>query len=181
LRLSPTPGGEFLRRAEAAGLGWPLPEDLDESGLARRLFPPAPTPPLAERPVPVGEAVHRELQATQGMSLFLLWQESKARSPEGFPYSWFGEQSRAWLGKLDLVRRPEHRAGEKCLVDYAGQTVPVIEPLRGEARPAHGFVAVLGVSTYTYAEATGTEALPDWIGAHGRAFAYLGGITVGPR
>jgi transposase len=169
--------GEYLRRAEAAGLGWPLPEDLDESALEQRLFPPAPMLPLAARPVPVWEAVHRELKATQGMSLFLLWQEYKAGAPEGFQYSWFCEQYRAWLGKLDLVMRQEHRAGEKCFVDYAGQTVPVIERLTGEARPAHVFVAVLGASNYTYAEATWTEALPDWIGAHVRAFAYFGGIT----
>jgi transposase len=177
LRLSPTTVGEYLHRAEAAGLGWPLPEDLDESGLARRLFPPAPTLPLAARPVPVWEAVHRELKANKGMSLFLLWQEYKVGAPEGFQYSWFCEQYRAWLGKLDLVMRQEHRAGEKCFVDYAGQTVPVIDRLTGEARPAHVFVAVLGASNYTYAEATWTEALPDWISAHVRTFAYFGGVT----
>ena len=154
LKLSPTTVGEYLRRAEAAGIGWPLPEDLDESVLEQRLFPPAPTLPLAARPVPVWEAVHRELKATTGMSLFLLWQEYKASTPEGFQYSWFCEQYRAWLGKLDLVMRQEHRAGEKCFVDYAGQTVAVIERLTGEARAAHIFVAVLGASTYTYAEAT---------------------------
>jgi transposase len=179
--------GEYLCRAEAAGLSWPLPEDLDESALERRLFPPAPTLPLAARPVPVWEAVHQELKANKGMSLFLLryrsiWQEYKVGAPEGFQYSWFCEQYRAWLGKLDLVMRQEHRAGEKCFVDYAGQTVPVIDRLTGEARPAHVFVAVLryrsmGASNYTYAEATWTEALPDWIGAHVRAFAYFGGVT----
>jgi transposase len=102
--------------------------------------------PLAARPVPVWEAVHRELKATKGMSLFLLWQEYKAGAPEGFQYSWFCEQYRAWLGKLDLVMRQEHRAGEKCFVDYAGQTVAVIERLTGETRAAHIFVAVLGAS-----------------------------------
>ena len=112
LRLSPTTVGEYLRRAEAAGLGWPLLEDLDESALEQRLFPPAPTLPLAARPMPVWEAVHRELKATKGMSLFLLWQEYKAGAPEGFQYSWFCEQYRAWAGKLDLVMRQEHRAGE---------------------------------------------------------------------
>jgi hypothetical protein len=126
LRLSPTTVGEYLRRAEAAGLSWPLPEGLDESALEQRLFPPAPMLPLAARSVPVWEAVHRELKVTKGMSLFLLWQEYKARAPEGFQYSWFCEQYRAWLGKLDLVMRQEHRAGEKCFVDYAGQTVAVM-------------------------------------------------------
>jgi transposase len=176
LRLSPATVGEYLRRAQAAGLGWPLPEALDESMLQRRIFPPPPAVPLQERPIPVWEEVHRELKATKGMSLFLLWQEYKARSPEGFQYSWFCEQYRAWAGKLDLVMRQEHRAGEKLFVDYAGQTVPVIDRVSGEMRPAHIFVAVLGASNYTYAEATWTQGLADWIGAHVRAFAYLDGV-----
>jgi transposase len=114
--------------------------------LAQRLFPPMPALPLAERPVPVWEAVPRELKAGKDLSLFLLWQEYKARAPEGFQYSWCCEQYRAWAGKLELVMRQEHRAREKCFMDYAGQTVPVIDRLTGEARAAHVFVAVLGAS-----------------------------------
>src|SRR5680860_456944 len=91
-------------------------------------------------------------------------------------YSWFCEHYRAWRGKLDLVMRQEHRAGEKLFVDYAGQTVPIIDRTTGEIHEAQIFVAVMGASNYTYAEATRSQALPDWIGSHVRAFQYLNGV-----
>ena len=72
--------------------------------------------------------------------------------------------------------RQTHRAGEKLFVDYAGHTVPVIDEATGEIRSAQIFVAVLGASNYTYAEATWTQALPDWIGSHQRTFEFLDGV-----
>jgi transposase len=90
--------------------------------------------------------------------------------PDGLRYSWFCQSYRLWSGKLNLVMRQEHRAGEKLFVDYAGQTVPVTERATGEIRQAQIFVAVLGASNYTYAEASWTQTLADWIGAHVRAF-----------
>jgi transposase len=110
------------------------------------------------------------------VTLFLLWQEYRAANPDGYQYSWFCEHFRAWQGRLDVVMRQDHRAGEKLFVDYAGQTVPVIDASTGEIREAQIFVAVLGVSNYTYAEATWTQSLPDWIGAHTRCFSFLGGV-----
>ena len=106
----------------------------------------------------------------------MLWQEYRAAHPDGYQYSWFCERYRAWLGKLDVVTRQDHRAGEKLFVDYAGQTVPVTDRAAGEIREAQIFVAVLGASNYTYAEATWSQALPDWIGSHVRAFGFLGGV-----
>ena len=91
----------------------------------------------------------------------------------GYQYSWFCEHYRAWQGKLDLVMRQDHRAGEKLFVDYAGQTVPVIDRATGEIHEAQIFVAVMGASNYTYVEATWSQTLPDWIGSHIRAFQYL--------
>ena len=79
-------------------------------------------------------------------------------------------------GKLDLVMRQSHRAGETLFVDYAGQTMPVVNALTGEVREAAIFIAVLGASNYTFAEATWSQSLPDWIGSHVRAFAALGGV-----
>jgi len=73
--------------------------------------------------------------------------------------------------------RQAHKAGEKMLVDYAGQTVPVMDPMTGEVRPAQIFLAVLGASNYTYAEAVFRQSLPDWIGSHIRGFAFFGGVT----
>lgn len=108
--------------------------------------------------------------------MFLLWQEYREHHPQGYQYSWFCERYRHWLGKQDLVMRQDHRAGEKLFVDYAGQTVGVINPYTGEIREAQIFVGVLGASNYTYAEATWTQGLPDWIGSHQRTFSFLGGV-----
>ncbi len=165
---------DYLRRAEAAGVSWPLPEWLDEATLEHRLFPPPPSIPAEQRPVPLWAEIHRELKR-KGVTLFLLWQEYKEVYPEGYQYSRFCYLYRDWQGKLDIVMRQEHRAGEKLFVDYAGQSVPVIDRTTGEERQAQVFVAVLGASNYTYAEATWTQGLADWIGAHIRTFSYLDG------
>ena len=101
-----------------------------------------------------------------GVTRHLLWQEYRLSQPQGFQYSWFCEHYRAWQGKLDVVMRQEHRVGEKLFVDYAGQTVPVIDRHSGEIRQAQVFVAVLGASSYTFAEATWSQQLPDWLGSH---------------
>jgi len=166
---------EYLKRAEAAGLSWPLPESLDDAELEKRLFPPPVTVPAEQRAVPNWSLVHRELKR-QGVTLQLLWDEYKEANPEGFQYSWFCEQYRAWQGKVDVVMRQDHRAGEKLFVDYAGQTVEVIDRDTGEVDEAQVFVAVLGASNYSYAEATLSQTLPDWIGSHVRAFAYFGAV-----
>lgn len=167
--------GEYERRLAAAGLSWPLPEDLSDTALERRLFPPPPLVPSVTRPVPHWVAVHEELRRP-GVTLMLLWEEYRAVHPQGFAYSWFCEHYRQWAGKLDLAMRQTHRAGEKLFVDYAGQTAEVVDRDTGEVREAQIFVAVLGASSYTYAEATWTQALPEWIGSHVRTFAYLGGV-----
>src|SRR5690606_32080449 len=167
--------GEYLRRAQGAGLSWPLPADLDDTGLERLLFPPPPDMPAQLRGIPDWLAIHKELRLKH-VTLFLLWQEYRAAHPDGYQYSWFCEHYRAWQGKLDVVMRQDHRAGEKLFVDYAGQTVPVIDRATGEVREAQIFVAVLGASNYTYAEATWTQGLPDWIGSHQRTFHFLGGV-----
>ena len=166
---------EYLRRAEEAGLSWPLPADLDDGTLERLLFPAAAMLPVQVRGLPDWATVNRELKH-KGVTLFLLWQEYRERHPQGYQYSWFCECYRAWQDKLDVVMRQDHRAGERLFVDYAGQTVPVVDRFTGEIREAQVFVAVLGASNYTYAEATWTQGLPDWIGAHQRCFRYLGGV-----
>ena len=166
---------EYLRRAAEASLSWPLPADLDEAALERQLFPPPPSLPAPARGVPDWAHVHQELKR-KGVTLFLLWQEYRETHPEGYQYSWFCDHYRVWQGKLDVVMRQDHRAGEKLFVDYACQTMPVVDRDTGEVHEAQIFVAVLGASNYTYAEATWTQGLPDWIGSHRRAFAFLGGV-----
>jgi transposase len=106
----------------------------------------------------------------------LLWQEYKEQNPAGYQYSQFCELFRSWRKKLDLSMRQEHLAGEKLFVDYCGQTVPVIDALTGEVRDAQVFIAVMGASNYTYAEATWTQSLADWTGSHVRTFKFLGAL-----
>jgi transposase len=166
---------DYLRRAEQAGLSWPLPDAWDDAKLERTLFPEPPKGTALERGVPNWVEVHQEMKK-KSVTLFLLWQEYREQSPQGYQYSWFCDHYRWWLGKRDWVMRQNHRAGEKLFVDYAGQTVPVVDSRTGEIRETQIFVAVLGASNYTYAEATWTQALPDWIGSHQRTFDFLGGV-----
>ena len=175
LRISRPTVAEYVRRAQAAGLSWPLPDSLDEATLERRLFATTHNPPALRYPPPDWPHVHRELRR-KGVTLFLLWQEYKAATPEGVQYSQFCAAYRQWAGRLDLVMRQSHRAGETLFVDYAGQTIPVVNPLTGEVHAAAIFIAVLGASNYTFAEATWSQSLPDWIGSHIRAFEALGGV-----
>jgi len=165
---------DYLVRARLAGLGWPLPDDLDDGALEARLFMSAAPPPGRSRPLPDWPTVHRELHR-KGVTLQLLWFEYKERHPDGYQYTQFVERYRRWARKLDVVMRQEHRAGERLFVDYPGATIPITDPETGEISPAELFVAVLGASSYTFAEATASQALPDWIGSHVHAFEFFGG------
>jgi transposase len=175
LRVSRPTVAEYVRRAQAAGLSWPLPDTLDDTALEGRLFATAAHTPMARRPTPDWAIVHQELKR-KSVTLLLLWQEYKAITPDGLQYSQFCQAYRQWAGKLDLVMRQSHRAGETLFVDSAGQTMPVVNALTGEVREAAIFIAVLGASNYTFAEATWSQSLPDWIGSHVRAFTALGGV-----
>jgi transposase len=163
---------ECLRRCRQAGIGWPLPAEVDEAALIARLYQRAAP---ARRVVEIDFGyVHREL-ARRGVTRELLWQEHKAGHPEGVQYTAFCNQYRRWLATQELVLRQEHLPGDKGFVDYAGQTVPVVDRLTGEVRQAQIFICVLGCSNYTFAEATLTQASPDWLGSHVRAVGYFGG------
>ena len=175
LALSPTTVGEYLRRAHNAGLGWPLPP-LDDAQLEARLYPLSARGKADTRPLPDWAEVHRQLKR-KGVTLQLLWQEYKAAHPEGLQYSQFCDRYRDFARKLDLVMRQHHRAGEKLFVDYAGQSVEVIDRATGEIREAQIFVATLGASNYTYAEATWTQGLADWCASHIRTFEFMGAVV----
>ena len=165
----------YRKRADEVGLSWPAAAELAESELEARLFP-APDPSNGPRPLPDWVQVHKELRRN-GVTLELLWIEYKAVHPEGYQYSRFCDLYRQWRGTLDVVLRQEHRAGEKIFVDYAGHTVPVVDPETGEVREAQVFVAALGASNFTYAEATWTQSLVDWTASHVRMFEYVGGVA----
>jgi len=166
---------EYLRRAAAAGLKWPLPPGLSDAAIEQRLFPPRPTRATRDQTLPDWQWVYRELKR-KSVTQFLLWQEYLEQHPSGYQYSWFCDMYREWRGKLDVVMRQDHRAGEKLFIDYAGHTIPIVNQHTGEFREAQIFIAVLGASNYTYAEATWTQSLPDWIGSHQRTFSFLGGV-----
>ena len=120
--------------------------------------------------------VHRELKRKH-VTLMILWDEYIAANPGGYSYSRFCELYRSFEKTLSVTMRQTHAAGERLFVDYAGEGVPVIiDRLTGEIRMAQIFVAVLGASSFTFAKATWTQALPDWIDAHVRAFEAIGGV-----
>ena len=167
---------DYLGRAQAAGLTWPLPEGMDEERLDTLLFPVREAAsPLRSPPDMI--YIRNELR-NRHVTLQLLWEEYRGHTPEGYAYSQYCQLYRGWLGKQAISLRQEHRAGEKLFVDYAGDTIPVHDPKTGSVTPGHLFVAVLGCSNYTYAEVTPTEQLPDWIGAQVRALEFIRGVPL---
>jgi transposase len=177
-RLGRSTVRDYLLRAQAAGLRWPLPEEMDEEALEQLLFP-LPAASSHRRPEPDWATIHQELRR-KGVTLALLWQEYKAAHPDGYQHSRFCQLYQQWASQLEPrpegTRRQHYVAGEKLLVDYAGQTVTVVDRRTGEVREAQIFVAVLGASNFTYVEATWSQRLPDWIGSHRRCFEFLGGV-----
>jgi len=166
---------EYLRRAGAAGITWPVPEGMYDAELERRLFTLPSFEPKPTRWLPDWDHVHKELKR-HGVTLLLLWEEYRAQHVDGYGYSRFCDLYRDWLKTVSPTMRQTHAAGEKLFVDWAGDTVPVFDAITGQERRAHIFVAVLGASNYIYVEARWSEALPDWIGAHVNAFAAIRGV-----
>lgn len=164
---------ECLRRARAAGVSWPLPEDVDDEALWARLYPRAQEPPAY--PTPDFARIQSEL-AHKGVTRMLLWREYKAQHSDGCQYSAFCRDYERWLGRQDAVMRFEHTPGDKLFVDYAGKTMAVIDRHTGEVQVAQIFVAALGASHYTYVEASLTQSVADWLAAHVRALEYFGGV-----
>lgn len=169
--------GDYLQRAEAAGLSWPLPENLSESELADRLLAPGngldeSGPP---KPLPDWRSIHEQLRR-KGVTLQLLWEEYRQVHPEGYQRSRFCQLYRQWAKGLDPVMRQVHEPGQKMFVDWAGLKVPVCHA-DGSVSHASLFVAVLGYSNKTFAEAFANEQLEQWITAHCRAFEFYGGVS----
>ncbi len=165
----------YGRLAERAGLGWPEVESMDEAQLEARLMPRA--APVGRRILPDFALVHTELKR-KGVTLSLLWEEYVAALPgeTTYRYTQFCQRYADWAGSLQRSMRQVHRAGEKCFVDFAGQTVPILDVGGGLASRAHIFVAVLGASNYTFACATAAESMADWLGAISRALEFYGGV-----
>jgi transposase len=165
---------DYIRKAAAARLSWPEACTQSEAQLEERLFPDEPLPDPEQRPQPDCQYIYDQLRLYRKVNLTLsqLWVEYKDKYPEGYQYTQFCEYYRRWRKKLDYCMRQEHRGGEKVFIDFS-DGLPIVDRLTGELIPTQLFVAVWGASNYTYAEATLSQTLPDWIGAHRRAFEYF--------
>lgn len=165
---------DYLKRASCADVSWPLPPDWTEQNLYDKLLS-APER-SSHRPLPDWSYIHQELRK-KGVTLQLLHQEYLECHPEGYRYSQFCERYRQFRKRLNVCMRQTYQAGEKLFVDYAGPTIAIHDKAKGKVSKAHLFVAVLGVSNYTYVEALKSEGLEGWISAHVNAFEYFGGVT----
>jgi len=168
---------KLMTQAEELKLTWPLPPELDDNQLAGLFYPRADTRTSSRHQVPDWPSLHQELKG-KGVTKQLLWEEYTQQYPNRcYSYSQFCDRYNHWRRLQKRSMRQQHKAGEKCFVDYCGQTVPIVCASTGEARMAQIFVAVLGASNYTYAEGTLTQSLPDWLSSHVRAFEYFGGTS----
>lgn len=167
---------EYLRRAEEFGIAWPIPEGTDDPRLEEFLFGKKTPLSGAKRPLPDMDYLHRELRK-EGVTLQLLWEEYRETYPEGYQLTQFCEYYSRWRKTLHPTMRLPHKAGEKVFVDWAGPTIPIIDTLTGESRPASLFIAVLGASSYTFCKAFPDQKLPHWIAAHCDAYEYFEGVS----
>jgi transposase len=165
-----------IARAHAAGIGWPLPTEWSDEVLEERLFARSGVKPGRRRySEPDWATLSRELKRP-GVNLMVLWEEYRESHPTGYAYSRFCDLYREFERRLSPVMRQHHVAGDKVFVDYSGKKIAIVDPRTGEIRDAEIFIAVAGASNYTFAEATWTQALPDWIGAHVNMFRFFQGV-----
>lgn len=168
---------KYLRLAEQASIQWPIPEDWDEKLLRDFLFKKTSSCIPEKYTVPNCEWIHQELKH-KGVTLQLLHEEYKLQYPNThYQYTQFCHAYRIWKKTKNLSMRQSHKFGEEMFIDYAGSKIPIINPQTGHIHQASIFVAVLGGSNYTYAEATWDQTLPHWIGSHVRAFSFFGGVS----
>lgn len=172
LKLSVGVISKYTQAAEAAQLSWPLPDGMDDTTLAARLFPSVIS--VREHVMPDCAHIHEELKR-KGVTLMLLWEEYQAScAGQAYQYAQFCVYYRQYRSRLNVSMRQTHKVGEKLFVDYSGDGVAIVDAQTGEIRRAQIFVAVLGASGYTFAEATLSQKLPDWISSHVRAFNFFG-------
>ena len=176
LSVSHTTVGKYVSKVKNTPLTMEDVKGMDDITLRRLLRAGAPGSQNRTYPEPDWNHMHSELKK-KGVTLQLLWQEYKAVYPDGYQPTQFYEYYRIWKKNLNPSLYQVHKAGEKMFVDYAGQTVPIHDRSTGKIRQAEVFVAVLGASNYTYADATWNQSLPSWIGSHVRSFEYFGGVT----
>lgn len=174
LKISRSTVGKIVLLARAAGLDYASAQQSSDEALDARLYRP-PVPRTRRLTEPDFAAIHLELKRP-GVTLQLLWEEYQRGDELAYKYTSFCVKYRQWALRLALSMRQLHVAGEKLFIDYAGQTVPIIDASTGEIRSAQIFVAVLGASNYTYACATATQKIADWVESMVRALEFVGGV-----
>lgn len=167
---------DIIRRAKSVGLTWAAAEGIDDDKIERRLYGEK-MPTTAPRPEPDLEYIERELKRP-GVNLSLLWHEYKMEHQDGVQYTQFCERYRNWIGTRKVSLHIRHKAGEKMFVDWAGDTMTVINPETGEAITAWLFVSAIGTSGYPYVETFPTKEKDNWIRAHVNAFQHFGGLPL---
>lgn len=167
---------EYLKRAEAAAVGWPVPTDWSDARLQAALFPPTAVPTRPCKDTLDCNQIQQQLRTNHHVTLQLLWEEYHATNPNGYRYSRYCEIYQRWRSKQSVVMRQHHIPGEKAFIDWAGATIPIYDRHSTAVRQASLFVAVLGASSYTYAEVTRDQQMESWIGAHEHAFQFWGGV-----
>ncbi|MER9832287.1 IS21 family transposase [Mesorhizobium sp. M0134] len=179
LKISKTSVSTYLLRAREAGISdWPLPPGYDNDVLLERLLFRRVGRPPQDLDEPDWAMISRELKR-KGVTLTLLWQEYRAAHPDGYGYTWFCDRLGAFQRRASATFRNRHEAGAVMQTDYAGHTVPVVDPDTGVICQAQIFVAVLGASSFTFAHASFSQKLPDWIEGQCRALTFFGGVTKG--
>ena len=174
LKISKSVVGKYMSLARVAAVDWALAQTLTDEELQARLYRPA-LPRNGKQLVPDFADVHQELKRA-GVTLQLLWEEYAKDNELAFKYTSFCVKYREWAMGLKRSMRQIHIAGEKLFVDYAGQTVPLIDGVTGEITRAQIFVACFGASNYTFAYATARQTTADWIGAQVLALEFFGGV-----
>ena len=167
--------GGYLKQAKESSLTWNDVESLEEPELRQLIQGTHGISLKRSKPEPNWQYIHSEL-GRKGVTLQLLWEEYKEQYPDGYQPTQFGDLYRKWKGTISPSMRQNHKAGDKLFVDYAGQTIPIQIQKTQQTHQAQIFVAVLGMSNYTYAEATWDQALQSWISSHVNAFEYFQGV-----
>jgi len=169
-----TTASEYVARIEAAGLSWPSAGDLSDEEQKEALFPVDLTSVKA-RPEPDWSAVRKEL-SRKGVTLMLLWKEYKHVCPDGFSYSRYTRRYHQWLKTTDCRMLQIHKSGERLYVDWAGQTLRIVDSETGEISQAYVFVTAMGVSQHLFAKVCASMDARNWLDAHVRAFEFYGAL-----
>jgi len=166
---------DYLARATAAKLTWPLAPEMNDYELEQKLFPSIQDSGRSRKPEPDYAYIHEQLKR-RGSTLEVLHQEFLAEHPSGISYPLMCQRHREFKKKLATYLRKTYKAGEVVFVDFSGMTMKIYDPKNSNWKTAQIFVGVLGASNYTYAEAIWTQSVPDWIETHNNMFAFFGGV-----